>query len=106
MNHFFDALRVSILPEEGKAILSVRANENRVDEYYLPVEVVREMIETYQESPESWAGPDLLRVRVDTVVGLVGLSIAVGEFKREVYRVRAANFGILVAQFRAQTGRG
>ena len=100
MLHFFDMLRVRLLPE-GVVLLSVRVSDGRVDEYRFEVTTFREMASAYQELPPEWSGPESLQVKADTGRQLVSLVIAVGPAKREVYRIGQSQFEAMLASFRA-----
>ena len=100
MFHFFDPLRVTVLPEEGKVVLSVRITDDRVDEYLLDAEVFSEMLAAFQAAPSEWSGPEELQVRVEQ--RLVGISMTAGPTKREVYRLELAQVEAMVAQYHAQ----
>jgi len=104
MYHFFDALRVEVVPPGEIVVLSVRVSDTRVDEYRFAATSFREMTEAYRNLPEAWSGPEGLRVRVDTVQRLASLSVLVCPAKREVYRIQQAQFEAMTAQFRSQDG--
>jgi len=105
MRLFFDQLHVQMLPD-GRVALSVRVNDNRVDEYHLDASVVWAMLEAAAPMPGEWVGPDEVRVKFDLSKQLVGLSFAVGENKREVHRVGLSPFEVMAAQFRSQAVGG
>jgi hypothetical protein len=63
MRLFFDQLHVQMLPD-GRVALSVRVNDNRVDEYHLDASVVWAVLEAAAEMPDMWSGPDELRSRL------------------------------------------
>lgn len=106
MLHFFDMLHVTVLPEEGVVVLSVRVTDNRVDEYRLGLEPFREMTEAYKASPITWTGPEGLQVKVDLEKKLASLAVTISETKREIHRIGKSQFDGMTAQFRSQDMRG
>lgn len=108
MHHFSDALRVS-LPEGGDvAVLSVRVSDDRVDEYVVSAGAFGEMVSAYRQLDGSgengWVGPDDIQVKVDWSHRVVGIRVRVSDRKREVYRLPAGQFEVMLAQFRSQGG--
>ena len=106
MFHFFDMLHVEVLPDEGGVLLAVRVSDTRVDEYHFSVDVFREMVESFQDHPSHWTGPESLWVKVDPQMRLVSLSVAAGFNKREIHRIGQSQFEAMTAQFRAQDMKG
>ena len=94
---FPDDFHVTVDAEQGALRVSVRAGENRIDEWWVTAGEVRSIL----ESPNNgiWRGEGSLRVRIKPPGGLVALYDDADN--RTIVRVAEPSVRLLLAQLRA-----
>lgn len=99
MAYFSDHMRFKVVEDDVR--ISLRVTDRRVDEYYLPVTDVLEVIQSPVPGPE-WVETYTIKVKMDGVEGLLG--VRASAWKWDIYSVTSGSLITLIAQLRSELG--